>query len=251
MRDDSESTTLKKTMKPFALCSLITLSLTALVLRTEAASAPDARPDVIKSPGPARHVASAQRVAAGTGARAHNGIVDATPVISEGNTLSPENAAIFHQTVADAAKSFSREMDFVNRWANSLQAEAKRETSLPSNQRTVISSIATITTKINSNTIKLAIGVHDVKKAIALCEEIRVDALHLKALELQLASLNSSNQNSNDTQKSDLLLRRAHIIIAKQEGPARYHLQHLADLAKRVITKLQAIDQTAQTLSTR
>lgn len=263
-------------MKPITICSLVTLSLAALSLRTEAASAPDAHPAVaaVRSEGSEHPYArSAEKVAASNAKIAHHEgattafattASQAAPVATDGaRVLSPRDAARFHQATAAASRHLSQEMRPINLWATDVKAasDASMVDGIPpygatglrlSNFKRALkiaaADILIVTGRINKNTVRLVIE-HDVNKAAALCQEIRVDALHLAAVLVDLRDYGANDGSLTTENKAEiaLLLRRAGIIKAENEGPVRYHLQRLATMASRYAQDFQTLSATTVT----
>ncbi len=104
--------------------------------------------------------------------------------------------------------------------------------------KTNVALILIATANMNHNIVKLAVE-HDVNKATALCQEIRIDALHLAAMQKDIAG---------ERAKSDALLKRAHMIKLSNEANERImqlRLNRLSLLAKNYTQAFQALGNPA------
>lgn len=257
-------------MKPTASCSLIALLSATLSLTTVAASAPDThcpnadvKPEVSDS-----HIESAVTAVAGRDTRGTAGGLNtrgtapasrAAAFTAGGLALSPRAAARFRRTAVAAARNFSREMGPVTTWANRVKTtdfdtplSGIRKSELSVFKQSVKIAVAKLvvpTGRINKNIVRLAVE-HDVHQAVDLCQEIRIDALKLTAVCVDLKDYNKNGGSltTKDKEEIALLLKRARMLRLSNEANERVvqlRLNRLQMLASRYAQDFQAIVASA------
>lgn len=240
-------------MKPTAICSIVVLSLAALSLKTEAASAPEGAHSFVadvKSPT-SEHPAAKHALSVVAGNDPHVVVVgrnisadsasQAGTFTAGGRVLSAKEAARFNKDTATASKSFSQEMNPVKTWAANMNAASDEVATAQGDitgkrlkaLRKMVKATLTIVRSSEGKIAALVIA-HDATTAGYLCEGIRKDALDVKAVRLQFAGY---------TKKSDLALKRAHMIkmaSSENERVVSFRLQRIVDIANHYTAEFKS-----------
>ncbi|MBM3856440.1 MAG: hypothetical protein FJ390_00570 [Verrucomicrobia bacterium] len=238
-------------MKTVALCSLVTLSLTTLSIRTEAASAPDGSHPVIhavKDSSSTSTSSHSKNVTANATDAVHGTVRANYQDDSDANNHKPQGVAVTKLSAATAAasKRLGLDADAVSSWAVSLDTNiAANPATTPAEQkqnaalRKIYSRVNAHITRINNAVVKLS-RARSRKEAAAQCQSIEtiaqrirdtINLLHRDLVDIEATKLIVAG----DTKAGNALLVRGRRIVNEKAV-----ITPLRNLIKRAHDEAQA-----------